>query len=230
MIRIKDNPTSNYYADICSPNWMKVFDDFDYFDAITPKNMPSYLSFDINRLAKYSRHDIRKPISDSEKAIWYSHYTLWRECANDKIPYIIVEHDSYLFQNPINKIQELMNLKYCKVYYDIDMLGQGAYYITPAFAQELLNRFIGLIDSSLKGCIDYAIKHNEIQYDYYKPNFNKCNTYACQIVDWDYGFTNDRYSNLTEKERELVLRNNKTPDFINITDLGFYKRKFNESF
>lgn len=88
MIRVKDNPISETYANYCRQSW----DNFDlrFYDAVTPKTLSeqSGLTFD-------TRANGRE-LTDTEKACFYSQYNLWKKCAVENVPILVLEHDAWL--------------------------------------------------------------------------------------------------------------------------------------
>lgn len=88
MIRDLNNPVSVAYSRFCSPSWYGF--DLQFYDAVTPANLHEQRG--INFKIKRSGRDH----SDTEKACFYSQYNLWKKCALENIPYLILEHDAYL--------------------------------------------------------------------------------------------------------------------------------------
>ena len=87
MIGIPHSEVSRMYMDHTMESW----DDYDLhiFSAVTPRDLKHYnnLSFHLTRGRKFT---------PTEKAVWYSHFLLWKKCWEEKKPLIIVEHDSIL--------------------------------------------------------------------------------------------------------------------------------------
>jgi len=98
MIRIAEHPVSVMYSRICEDSWKKFGYKINFFDAVTPKDLVyrNELTFKKDRY------------SDTEKAVWYSHYDLWVECAKRHETMIVLEHDSFLHK----KIDDLKNHKF----------------------------------------------------------------------------------------------------------------------
>jgi len=93
MIYMKDNIISNKYVKKTKPSWEKNGFNVELYDACTPKNQNSY----INPLYKlnFDRIHSHRPreFSETEIAIWYSHFKLWMHSFIFKENIIIVEHD-----------------------------------------------------------------------------------------------------------------------------------------
>ena len=88
MIRVKGDPVSEAYAKYCSKSWTGF--DLRIYDAVTPDtlHLQSGLTFG-------TRSNGRE-LTDTEKACLYSQYNLWKKCAVENIPILILEHDAYL--------------------------------------------------------------------------------------------------------------------------------------
>ena len=100
QIVIKDNEASLYYSRYCRSSWTSAGIKVNTFDAITPSHLSKYNEL---KFSKYSSRkllldkNIKALITDTEKACWYSHYTLWKEC-------VYLNQPIYpLKQYPINK-------------------------------------------------------------------------------------------------------------------------------
>ena len=95
MIRVKENSLSDQYAEHCSKSW----NDFDlhYFNAITPNNLSQQSGLTFGKRGNGAE------LTDTEKACFYSQYHLWKKCATEKKPILILEHDAWLQNSaPIN--------------------------------------------------------------------------------------------------------------------------------
>ena len=89
MIAISHSGISQLYVKECSPSWKNY--NLNFFEAITPRSLPS-----LNELSFFKKNISNKPFTDTEKAVWYSHYLLWKKCWEEEKPLIIIEHDSIL--------------------------------------------------------------------------------------------------------------------------------------
>ena len=90
MIRIKDDPVSEKYAAYCSRSWTHAGWDLRFYDAVTPEtlHLQSGLTF--------GTRGNGKELTDTEKACFYSQYNLWKKCALENVPMLILEHDAML--------------------------------------------------------------------------------------------------------------------------------------
>jgi GR25 family glycosyltransferase involved in LPS biosynthesis len=88
MIRIKGNEVSERYAKYCAPSWFGF--DIRYSDAVTPETLheQSGLTFGVRGNGR--------ELTDTEKACLYSQYNLWKKCAIENVPILVLEHDAYL--------------------------------------------------------------------------------------------------------------------------------------
>jgi len=89
MIVIRDNPISILHMEKSLPSWKNY--KIEIFNAVTPKD----LSF-LNELFFYKKWSSGNSFTDTEKAVWYSHFLLWKQCFYEKKPLIVIEHDSIL--------------------------------------------------------------------------------------------------------------------------------------
>lgn len=90
MIRIKDDPVSKAYAKYCAHSWQGF--DIRYYDAVTPDTL------DLQSGLKFGKKG-KRDLTDKEKACLYSQYNLWKKCAIENRPILILEHDAWL-ENP----------------------------------------------------------------------------------------------------------------------------------
>jgi hypothetical protein len=136
VIVIKDNPVSEYYYSLIEPIWNSIDVYPQRFDAITPATLPDDpLNFKKNHASKYSK--IRgKPFSETEKACFYSHYTLWQKAIelNEKI--LVIEHDTVPF-NP-----EVLYYEDYRWFKSFDKGAMGCYVIDPFFAKIASDRLL----------------------------------------------------------------------------------------
>lgn len=131
MIVVKDNPVSEYYASITIPRWKSFGYDVKVFDAITPETQASFeLVFDKVYTKKYTKaFGTTKAFTPTEKAVWYSHVSLWKLCAETNQNIIVLEHDSYLMYP--DRVQD--HSMYDFVTYDAGAM--GCYMISPELAK-----------------------------------------------------------------------------------------------
>ena len=87
MIQIPGNNTSQYYKRQALPTWEKFGYQINMFDAVTPESLHLY---DYLEFGKY--YDFRE-FTETEKAGFYSHVELWKQCIEDNTPITIIEHD-----------------------------------------------------------------------------------------------------------------------------------------
>tara|TARA_B100000575_G_C23143302_1_gene666120 strand:+ start:365 stop:1042 length:678 start_codon:yes stop_codon:yes gene_type:complete len=95
MIRNPEDPLSNAYSRYCATSWRSMGFDIKSYTAITPETLDqqSGLTFD----------ESKRTITDTEKACFYSQYNLWKKCALEQVPILVLEHDAFLKNSgPIN--------------------------------------------------------------------------------------------------------------------------------
>lgn len=125
MIRVKDNPVSEAYARYCAPSWNGF--NLRMYDAITPEtlHLQSGLTF--------GRRGNGREMTDTEKACLYSQYNLWKKCAIENVPILILEHDAYC---------EIPDAIEFNPYLEVQFLGQHAMEAVmfhPKFAKRLMH-------------------------------------------------------------------------------------------
>jgi hypothetical protein len=135
MIVIKGNEASEYYANYCTKRWEVFGLHVKRFDAIVPadlKNLTELKWTEYSMSIKYVKRNIKAAITDTEKSCFYSHYMLWKKCIEQNVPFMILEHDSYL--------EKPENLWYDSEYGIIffDKAATGSYVIFPWFAQKIV--------------------------------------------------------------------------------------------
>jgi hypothetical protein len=124
MIRVKGDRVSERYADYCKESW----DGFNFalVDAVTPATLHEQSG------VTFGRRGNGRELTDTEKACFYSQYNLWKKCAIENIPILVLEHDAWL-ENP-SAIQYNPNL-------EVQFLGQHsmeAVMYHPRFARRLI--------------------------------------------------------------------------------------------
>lgn len=149
MIGISDCPISKHYASICIPSWESLGYKINWFEASTPETLrkeygdvrKGELSFD-KIFSNGSPHG--REFSDTEIAVWYSHYRLWQHCVEIDSPIYIIEHDTYL----LRKVPDFSGLRVCHFgkfsrtpQHEMSgvIAAAGSYYITPDYARILLD-------------------------------------------------------------------------------------------
>jgi GR25 family glycosyltransferase involved in LPS biosynthesis len=137
MIVIKGNEASEYYASYCIDSWKNVGFDVKIFDAIVPADLPSLkeLTFtEYSHQKKYTDLGLKVPITDTEKACYYSHFCLWKKASRINRPLMVLEHDSYL-DKPWNLWYDKMS---AMIFYD--EASMGSYIINPSFARGMVDK------------------------------------------------------------------------------------------
>jgi GR25 family glycosyltransferase involved in LPS biosynthesis len=93
IIRLKGNHISETHALDCISQGKKYNLEIEYFDAINGLNCDIFFQ-NLNINAKYKFKKRRPGVA----GCFLSHYFLWRQCLEDKIPYLILEHDGYFIR------------------------------------------------------------------------------------------------------------------------------------
>lgn len=89
MIYVDDDPLSKAYASYVSGSWREF--QLKFYPAVTPKTLgeQSGLTFGTRGTGQNQRE-----LTDTEKACFYSQYNLWKKCAIEQVPLLILEHDA----------------------------------------------------------------------------------------------------------------------------------------
>ena len=146
MIAISGNPISQYYRDIVVPTWEERGFKVNHFEAKTPKD----LDIDCNFLPFTQKHSNKYKVyvdfTETEKAVWYSHFFAWKKCWDEKKDIIVVEHDIKLLKD-IDPRFFLTNIS-CFAHderineqgsvWARPKLAGGAYFLKPTAARELM--------------------------------------------------------------------------------------------
>lgn len=138
MIVIEGHPISEMYRRLVLPSWKNY--DVNFFNAVTPKDLSYKTALTFAPLKVTLKN--KRPFTDTEKAVWYSHYELWCKCARSRESMLILEHDSKLVK-PLPDFSKLTS-KFLSFVYDKEtntkeVLAPGSgYYLTPPSAALLV--------------------------------------------------------------------------------------------
>lgn len=139
MISISGNPISMYYRNYVMDSWTSKGYIVNHFEAVTPDDLSNYNFLKIKR--KHSnRTKTTVDFTETEIAVWYSHFSTWKLCYDMNKPIIVIEHDIKLLKD-ID--EEVYNYPIACLAHVVRKgvqvkLGGGAYYITPKGAHELM--------------------------------------------------------------------------------------------
>ena len=146
MIAISDNPISQYYKEVITPTWTDRGFKVNHFEAKTPKDLDIDCNFLPFTQKLSNKHKCYVDFTDTEKAVWYSHYFAWQKCWDEQTPIIVVEHDIRLLKDIDPKL--FMTNIACLAHderiddfgkvYGRPKLAGGAYYLNPLAARELM--------------------------------------------------------------------------------------------
>lgn len=95
MIVVSSDPKSEYYSSMCLDQWHNLGYTIIKKEGTTPSTLGNDLPF-------ADRKFNGNKFTEIEKAIWYSHYNLWKQV---KQPTYIIEHDTYPYKK-IPKFEE----------------------------------------------------------------------------------------------------------------------------
>jgi GR25 family glycosyltransferase involved in LPS biosynthesis len=142
----------------CKQTWLDQGVPVNHFEAITPDTMDNFLKFSRKQVRMYTRK--RSDFTKVEKAIFYSHFMLWRKCYKSGKPMVIIEHDTELTRE-FNWEWDVETLKYFCITHtamatrgrvDTKYTPAAGYVLTPHGAQVLINN----IKPSI---IDFNVDH-----------------------------------------------------------------------
>ena len=150
MITISGNSISEHYRDLVKPSWEERNWTVRHFEAYVPEDCVGAIDLP---LGDKRRGGKLLGFTDTEVAVWYSHYYAWMLCRQLNIPIIVAEHDILLerdidpdvFNHPIACLSHVTRRNG-----DHAKLAGGAYYITPEGAKRLCS-----IKDHRKGSVDY---------------------------------------------------------------------------
>ena len=99
IIRLKNNEISEVHANECVEQAAKFGVEVEYYDAINGNNYESHLDqLKINPRYKFKKGRV------GVFGCFLSHYYLWRNCAVENVPYLILEHDGYFIKPLPSKV------------------------------------------------------------------------------------------------------------------------------
>jgi len=197
IITVLESDISVRYASYVKPFWTAVGVNARTFPAFTPDTMPDTMRFENILMQKYASKGFTKPHTPTEKATWYSHIAVWRECIQAQRPYLVLEHDA------IPTRPSSMCWDTSVDFQSFDLGAMGCYVITPKFATQLIHwlRFThGVIDSG-PGSLLWWIKEDKLlPADLIIPGDARYVPAATQVIDRRYGTVIDHYTG-TEAEK-----------------------------
>ena len=163
LIRISDNPISMWFAGRTYQSWTNAGYEVQIIEAVTPETMHD-CGIDIKFAPIKVMGRQKRPFSETEKAVFYSHAKVLKTIAKKTNPAIVLEHDAELIKPLPDDI------------YDMDITALGctpksnghysqtpalSYLIYPKMAQRLYN-YLTTIDC--KGNVDAYINQHMKDY------------------------------------------------------------------
>lgn len=184
MIVVSGDQKSDYYSKICLDRWQKLGYNITKKEGIVPDTLGDELPF---AECKFNGNKFT-PI---EKAIWYSHYNLWKQVIE---PTCIIEHDTYpykelpKFKDPIGFFSTFpRNDNAWQGKREVVSPGSG-YYVNRTGASILRDWAISKpidenVDGHLHKTAKIMLKTKEKDFNDYHLQFASC----FQIVNYDVG-------------------------------------------
>jgi GR25 family glycosyltransferase involved in LPS biosynthesis len=104
IIRLEENEHSCEMAQECYDQALKFGIQANFFKAIHGADADQhYKKLNINKAGKFKKD---RP---GVLGCFLSHYYLWKQCVEDSIPYLILEHDGYIIKEIPNNILDLFD-------------------------------------------------------------------------------------------------------------------------
>jgi GR25 family glycosyltransferase involved in LPS biosynthesis len=156
LIRISDNPISMWFAGRSYESWTKAGYGVQIVEAVTPETMgDDGIKINIAPIKKMGRQ--RRPFSETEKAIFYSHAKVLSIIARKTSPAIVIEHDAELIKPLPDDLNDMGIASLGCINGPGNRVSQTpalAYYIKPNIAKKLLEH---LTTISCEGNVDAYI-------------------------------------------------------------------------
>ena len=169
MSVIEGHPISEMDRQVVMPSWKNY--NVEFFNAVTPKDLAykKALRFAPNRVTLKNK----RPFTETEKAVWYSHYELWCQCARSRESMLIIEHDSKLV-NPLPDLSKYDRKFLSFVYDDVKgpVLAPGSgYFLTPRIAAQaagyaVCDQIYGNSDGHLAHFLNAAVDKRKKDFQY----------------------------------------------------------------
>ena len=86
MIVVNENEASTSYAGYCAGSWVGF--NLKFYEAVTPETLHQHKGIMFGKRGN-------RELTDTEKACFYSQYNLWKKCAEENVPILVLEHDAY---------------------------------------------------------------------------------------------------------------------------------------
>jgi len=206
IIAIENNQISQYYLNRTRPSWVNAGFVVNEHSACTPETLGKdycglKLTFDVRRGVT---NRLGENLTDTEKAVWYSHLSLWNLCRESNTPIIVVEHDVLLtYPMELSYFETCKPIvafatsgfppaaKYCKCtdclrikIHNRPITAGGAYYLTPRIARNLINSAMASpIHHNSDGLIHQEMNTNgQLRGDHYR---------SYQLISSKHGATID---------------------------------------
>lgn len=171
MIALLDNHEMAPIRQKALGTWTQQKINVNLFDAITPEEIPNLpIKLNLTRKEKTQVAGGPVPFTETEKAIWYSHFFLWQKCIMLDKPICVIEEDCQLTTN----LPETFEVDgFTAICYHNKKLTPAAGYILT------VDKAMYLYDYALSQTLQFNIDHLLIK------NFDDKKRYAIQVErDW----------------------------------------------
>ena len=143
ILGMKNNKVSQYYEKLCIDNFKKFgYNNINHFEAIVPETMGNELTFESHRI--YSSTNKRE-WDVVEKAIWYSHYSLWCKCLEMNETIIVAEHDCMMTKPFTDIVLEHGLFSFAATTRTSHSIAGVGYIITPKYAVKMIEKALKIV-------------------------------------------------------------------------------------
>ena len=130
MISISDHPVSQMYKNYGADTWKDY--DVHHFEAVTPKTLGNKHKLEFGRNGN-------RDFTETEMAVWYSHFELWCYSVINKESIVVVEHDGVLTK-PLPSFDNLDKkfISYHEIDGEVRISPGSGYFISPRMGEKLV--------------------------------------------------------------------------------------------
>lgn len=157
LIRISDNPVSMWFAGRAAKSWENAGYNIEIVEAVKPETMDDQ-DYQLNFADTKERGKTKRPYTETEKAVFYSHIKALEIASRKASPCIIIEHDAECIQpwlNPEIYDEEIVPLAVNAEPPTV------AYFIKAKAAKELVEHFKSI---KIVGNLDHYVYHKMLEY------------------------------------------------------------------
>lgn len=150
MIALLDREDVKEVRQQALDTWWDQGFEIKFFDAITPNELPKLNQLNLTHKNSNQYYGGPRILSDTEKAVWYSHFFLWQHCIEVNKPICIIEEDCMLTKPFPEFFMVYAAASFC--YDSKDITPCAGYILTVELAKYL-------VDFVLTEELDYNVDH-----------------------------------------------------------------------